>query len=87
MRAFLVMRKLLQAPPESNIAVIRRNLELLQKQMDELFADQNDINEDTRMQLELIHEAIAELQSKKSSVHSRNPLGYVAIQQAREKER
>ena len=32
--------------------------------MEEVFTDQNDINEDTRMQLELINQALAELQER-----------------------
>ena len=31
--------------------------------MEEIFVDQNDINEDTRLQLELLNQSLAELQA------------------------
>ena len=38
---------------------------------------QNDINEDTRMQLELINQSLAELQSRKQIENKpRNPIGF-----------
>lgn len=41
-------------------------------------ADYNDINEETRMQLELINQTLAELQTqKKLSDKPRNPIGFV----------
>ena len=46
------------------------------------FTDQNDINEDTRMQLELINQALAELQNfKKREEKPRNPIGFVKPKQ------
>ena len=43
-----------------------------------VFTDYNDINEDTRMQLELINETLAQLQTdRKLSDKSRNRIGYV----------
>ena len=42
-----------------------------------MFADQNDINEDTRIQLDLINEALAELQTKTKN-NKRNEIGYIA---------
>ena len=37
----------------------------LEDYIEEVFADYNDINDDTRMQLELINQTLAELQAKK----------------------
>ena len=46
--------------------------------MEEIFADQNDINEDTRMQLELINQTLAELQvHQKLSDKPRRPIGFI----------
>ena len=46
------------------------------------FTDQNDINEDTRMQLELINQALVELQNfKKREEKPRNPIGFVKPKQ------
>ena len=43
----------------------------------EVFADYNDINDDTRMQIELINQTIAELQAKdKDETKHRNPIGF-----------
>ena len=38
----------------------------LKEYIEEVFADYNDINEDTRMQLELINQTLAELQTQKN---------------------
>lgn len=41
------------------------------------FADYNDINEDTRTQLELINLSLAELQARRTKNQSRPRIGYV----------
>jgi len=47
-----------------------------------MFADQNDINEETRMQLELINQTLAELQvHKKLSNKPRRPIGFIRPQE------
>lgn len=38
----------------------------LKDYIEEVFADYNDINDDTRMQLELINQTLAELQTKRN---------------------
>jgi hypothetical protein len=40
-------------------------------------ADQNDINESTRAQLDAISTALAELQAKPSETKSRKPIGFI----------
>lgn len=77
MRAFTAMRQLLQTPPDIDVKTLRSELQALKKHIEEMFADQNDINEDTRMQMELINEAIAELQVK-NLYTNRNEVGYLA---------
>jgi hypothetical protein len=43
-----------------------------------VFTDQNDINENTRMQIELINQSLAELQSEKSMIQKqRRRVGYI----------
>ncbi|WP_436411906.1 ORF6N domain-containing protein [Petrimonas sp.] len=43
-----------------------------------MFSDYNDINEDTRIQLELINQSLAELQvHKEAKVKPRRPIGYI----------
>ena len=54
----------------------------LKEYIEEAFTDYNDINEDTRMQLELINRTLAELQAQKSLADSpRNPIGFVKPKQ------
>lgn len=46
------------------------------KGREDVFADYNDINEDTRVQLELINQSLAELQSQKQIPTNRRPIGF-----------
>ena len=62
MRAFVAMRRLISNPPVDKNAELREEMKKLKDYMEEIFADQNDINEDTRIQLELINQTLAELQ-------------------------
>ena len=64
MRTFVAMRKLLLNSPETDIKILQHDLRQIKSYIEEIVADQNDINEDTRMQMELINEAIAELRIK-----------------------
>ena len=45
--------------------------------MNETLADQNDINESTRSQLDAISTVLAELQSEYHSRPKRNPIGFI----------
>ena len=56
---------------------LRQEVKELQKYIEEVFTDQNDINEDTRMQLELINQTLTELQvrSKKQQEKKVRGLG------------
>jgi len=50
----------------------------LKEYVEEIFTGQNDINEDTGIQLELINETLAELQTKKKeSEKPRRPIRFV----------
>jgi len=64
MRAFVAIRQLILHPPVNEVRVLQHEVKELKQYIDEVFTDYNDINQDTRMQLELIHEALAELQVK-----------------------
>ena len=77
MRAFTAMRRLLQINSPEEIKSLQKDFKLLQTYIEEMFADQNDINEDTRMQMELINEAIAELQNK-NKPRRMEEVGYLA---------
>ena len=64
MRAFVAVRQLIANSPTDKIGEIKNELKELKEYIKEMFTDQNDINEDTRMQLELINQTLAELQAK-----------------------
>ena len=78
MRAFVLVRNMLTNPPMDELSELKKEVRELKEYMEEVFTDYNDINEDTRMQLELINESLAELQAqKKLSGKPRNPIGFV----------
>lgn len=78
MRAFVYVRQLIANPPVDKTAELRQEMKELKEYIEEVFTDYNDINEDTRMQLELINKTLAELQvQKKLSDRPRNPVGFV----------
>ena len=77
MRTFTSIRNLILNSPKDELSGLKQELNVLQEQIEEMFADQNDINEDTRIQLDLINEALAELQTKTKN-NKRNEIGYIA---------
>ena len=78
MRAFVFVRQLILNPPIDKVGVLQNEFIALKEYIEEVFEDYNDINEDTRMQLELINETLAELQSKNKIVQPRKPIGFHA---------
>lgn len=77
MRAFVSIRKMVTANPVSQrLSVLEKNFDELKRDLEEIFADYNDINEDTRTQLEAINTALADLQMDKRSVSPRKRIGY-----------
>ena len=64
-RAFVAIRQSLAVKPADSMPELKAELKELKQYIDEIFADQNDINEDTRIQLELINQSLAELHSDK----------------------
>ena len=78
MRAFVAVRRLISNPPVDKNAELREEMKKLKDYMEEIFADQNDINEDTRIQLELINQTLAELLvHQKLSDKPRRPIGFI----------
>ena len=59
----VALRQMLTAPPTDTPSQLRREIKKLRDDMEEMFADQNDINEDTRAQLDAISAVLAELQA------------------------
>jgi ORF6N domain. len=80
-RAFVAMRQLVLNPPVNEVKELHTVVMELKQYVEDIFTDQNDINEDTRMQLELINESLAELQAnKKESDKAITPVGFTAPQ-------
>jgi ORF6N domain. len=78
MRAFVAVRQLILAPPADEVIELKNEVKQLKEYIEEVFTDYNDINEDTRMQLELINETLAELQVKNKELSKpRAKIGFV----------
>ena len=82
MRAFVAIRQLIANPPPDKHSLLQKEVKELKQYIEEIFTDQNDINEDTRMQLELINQTLAELLvHKKLSDKPRRPIGFIQPQE------
>ncbi len=79
MRAFVAIRRIATSLPQANasadIAQLRKDFEELKLDIEDILHDQNDINESTRMQLDNITLALAELQSKEPK--PRRKIGFI----------
>ena len=67
MRAFIAVRQMLANPAVDRVGQLENQMKELKEYIEDVFADYNDVNEDTRMQLELINQTLAELLVKKTS--------------------
>ena len=77
-RAFIAVRQLISNPPVDRVDKLKEEIKALKDYIEEAFTDYNDINDDTRMQLELINQTLAELQAKKKAEEKpRNPIGFI----------
>ena len=76
MRAFVTIRQMIaDNSPLNRLSTLEKNLNELKQDLEEIFADYNDINEDTRASIDAINTSLAELQSK--SVNTlRRPVGF-----------
>ena len=64
MRAFVAIRQMIGTNPVAlRLSTFEKNFEELKQDLEEIFTDYNDINEDTRTQLEAINIALADLQA------------------------
>lgn len=78
MRAFVAVRQFLINPPVNEVKQLQDEVQKLKEYIEEVFADYNDMHEDTRMQFELINETLAELQTQNKHINKpRNPVGYI----------
>ena len=78
MRAFVAIRRIVVLPPTDKFAELQQEVVDLKLYIEEVLSDQNDINEETALQLELINQSLAELQMKrKREDKPRNPIGFI----------
>ena len=83
MRAFFQMQEalLIVSNTQLQLEQIRAEIKQLRTDMNDSMADQNEINELTRAQLDAISEALAELQNQGNNpVQALPEIGYAAIQ-------
>ena len=77
MRAFVTIRQMItDNSPIKRLSTLEKNFNELKQDLEEIFADYNDINEDTRAQIEAINNSIAELQTKHKTL-TRRPIGFI----------
>ena len=76
-RAFVAIRQLILNPQTNEVKELQNEVRELKQHLEDVFTDYNDINEDTRVQLELINESLAELQVKNKELNKlRVPIGF-----------
>lgn len=77
MKAFVAYRHLAELPLAATYLDLRKQIEDLKNEVNEILADQNDINESTRAQLDAISTALVELQANPSPNKPRRPIGFI----------
>ncbi len=81
MRAFTEFRRMAASLPiptsNEEIVQLRKDFEELKLDIEDILRNQNDINEDTRMQLDAISLALADLQAKPPVKQERKPIGFI----------
>ena len=77
MRAFVAIRQMItDNSPLKRLSTLEKNFNELKQDLEKIFADYNDINEDTRAQIEAINTTLAELQAKPKNT-PRRPVGFI----------
>ena len=74
MRAFVSLHQVAAIVKQSDLSEMRKDILAY---IDDILADQNDINESTRAQLDAISTALAELQAKPAASKPRRPIGFI----------
>ena len=78
MRVFVVIRQSLHSKPDIGTTELHTELKELKVYIEDVFTDYNDINEDTRMQIELINQSLAELHTDlKEKNKPRKKIGFI----------
>ena len=83
-RAFVYIRQALTTLSlPSKLSDLEHKIETLRDEMNDILADQNDINESTQSQLDAISAALAELQSKEPRQTPRRRIGFVVSEEGK----
>ena len=80
MKAFVAYRHLAELPLAATYLDLKKQIEDLRNEVNDILADQNDINESTRAQLDAISTALAELQASRcqnGTLNKRRPIGFI----------
>ena len=80
MRAFVTFHRIKTLPPAEAYNELKQEIEKVRNEMNEILADQNDINESNRAQLDAISAALADLQASRSqnaTIKKRRPIGFI----------
>ena len=80
MRAFVKFHQIKSLPSAEAYDELKKEIENVREEMNDILADQNDINESTRAQLDAISTALAELQASRSqnaTLNNRRPIGFI----------
>ena len=83
MRAFVTMRKHISELSAQQLQIERLEMKLdrLNDYIESILHDQNEINEETAMQIELINESIAQLNAGQEAEKNRPKIGFVTYPQ------
>ncbi|MFZ4414329.1 MAG: ORF6N domain-containing protein [Bacteroidales bacterium] len=77
-RAFIAIRQLALNYPNDKVSELQSELNQLKAYIEEVLMDYNDINEDTRMQMELINQSLAELHTEQKIITKpRKKIGFI----------
>jgi len=78
MRTFTALRQLIIQSPNNRITELQTEITELKAYIEDVFTDYNDINEDTRMQIDLINESLAELHTDRKMISKpRKKIGFI----------
>lgn len=78
MRAFVTIRQSLISLSVGSVAELQTELKELKAYIEDVFTDYNDINEDTRMQIDLINQSLAELHTYNKIISKpRKKIGFI----------
>ena len=84
MRAFVAFQNLMSLPPANAYFELKKEIDKIKNEVNDILADQNVINESTRAQLDAISTALAELQAKPAASKPRRPIGFIQPEDEKE---